>query len=280
MHLRVAVHAAAALPHANGVEADGTRRNRADIGGRVRRVALLTQDGRTCLEKTGDHAAMRVVAGGTVLSDWLMLMHERPALFSVAGVAGVVDAVALDQLGTGRTVRIVAIGTGHLAFGHGMVRGLVHLATLLLVAGVAGFRLCDLVQGLVAVDVHLVASVAGNIGRLVLATGPQGTLGIFVMTSLANPAAIIGRQGGELSALFAKGEIGLGQDRDSGRLARVGLTGAMTADAVRGTLVGGKTVRRSAHVRQIFFVMTCDAESCASRLRIGAPGGAKQANQT
>ena len=101
MNLRVAVHATAALPHANSVQANAARRNRADIGSRVRRVALLTQDGRTRLEHGRNRAAMRVVAGGTVLSDWLMLMHERPALFSVAGVAGVVDAVALDQFGAG-----------------------------------------------------------------------------------------------------------------------------------------------------------------------------------
>ena len=277
MHLRVAVHATAALPHANSVQAGSTQGNRADIGGRVRRVALLTQDGCTRLENARDHAAMRVVAGGTVLSDWLMLMHERPALFSVAGVAGVVDAVALDKLGTGRTVRVVAIGTGHLAFGNRMVRGFVHLATLLLVAGVAGFRLCDLVQGLVAVGVHLVATVAGNIGRLVLATGPQGTLGVFVMARLANPAAVIGCQCRELSALFAKGEIRFGLDRDAGRLARVGLTGAMATNTVRGTLVGGKTVRRTTHVWKVFFVVTGDAERCASRFRIGAPSGAKQA---
>ena len=62
-------------------------------------MALLTKQGRTHLEHGSCRTAVRHVAVGAVLRDRIMLMHKRAALFGVAGVASVVDAVALDQLG-------------------------------------------------------------------------------------------------------------------------------------------------------------------------------------
>ena len=98
-----------------------------------------------------------------------MLMDEGSALFGVAGVAGVVDAVALEQFRAGRAVRIMAIRADHLAFRHGVMRRTVHLGALLLVAGVADFGLGSALAYLVVVVVDLVAGAAGNIGSVMLA---------------------------------------------------------------------------------------------------------------
>ena len=119
MNLRVAVHATAPLPHVDDVFATGQighlgqgltgcqRINAAlttqgtNITGHMRRVALLAQHGSACLEHAGYGAAVCVVAGAAIFRDRVVLLHKGAAFFSVTGVAGVVDTVALDQLGTG-----------------------------------------------------------------------------------------------------------------------------------------------------------------------------------
>ena len=67
--------------------------------------------------------------------------RERAALFSVAGVAKLVDAVSLEQAFGAGAVRVVAILAGHFSFGYRHVGLLAKLRALLLVAGLAG--LCD-----------------------------------------------------------------------------------------------------------------------------------------
>jgi len=264
MNLRVAIHAAAALPDVDNVLAIcgiGHQRRRLTGRGRakhaalatdganaarhVRRVALLAQHGWARFQHARDRAAVRTVAIRTVFANRFMRVHERAALFRVAGVAGIVKIVALGQLGAGRAVHIVAIGASHLAFRNRVVRWFVLLGPLFLVAGVAQVGLRRFVQRLVAVGVYLVASVAGDIGRLVLAAGPQRALGVLVVATLASLAAIGSRYGGFL----AESHIGLGSRGSPGRLMRMGLAGAMTADAVRRPLICGKGMRRLAHVR-------------------------------
>ena len=55
----------------------------------------------------------------SLTGSWLCTKGPR---FGVALVAGLDDAVALDQLGPDRSVRVVAIRAGHLAFKHRVVR--------------------------------------------------------------------------------------------------------------------------------------------------------------
>ena len=73
------------------------------------RVALVAQHGSAHLQQVFGGGAVGVVAVGAVVADRLMVVHEGAALFHVAGVAGLIDAVALHQLGTNGTMRIVAI---------------------------------------------------------------------------------------------------------------------------------------------------------------------------
>src|SRR3569832_1954632 len=127
VHLGVAVQARAALPDVHDVLAagrgshgrgrlPGLRRRehvglsaqRPHVAGRVRRVAFLAQHRRARLQHRLGGAAVRVVADRAVLRDRLVREDERSALLGVAGVAGVVDAVALDQLRAGRAVHVVA----------------------------------------------------------------------------------------------------------------------------------------------------------------------------
>jgi len=64
-----------------------------------------------------------------------MFEQEWSALFRVAAVTKLVDAVGLEQRVGGRTVRVVAIDATHLAFQQRHVRALVELSALCLVAG-------------------------------------------------------------------------------------------------------------------------------------------------
>ena len=115
----MAVHAASTLPHIDDVLATGCtgdqRRDlsrcgqtkdaalatqRSDTTCNVGGMALLAQHGWSRLQQRCDCAAMCVVAIAAVFDHRLMLMHKWPALLGMAGVAGVIDTVALDQLGT------------------------------------------------------------------------------------------------------------------------------------------------------------------------------------
>lgn len=87
----------------------------------VAAVAVLTQKRLSLFEQTGCRGAMRVMANAAVLRHRLMVMDERPALLCMAHVAGLIDAILFELFGSGRTMRIMAIRTGHFAFQHGMV---------------------------------------------------------------------------------------------------------------------------------------------------------------
>ena len=288
VNLRMAVQAAATLPQVDDVLAIGggvdQRRGQAggstgntglagngtDTTGDVRRMALLAQQRGTGLEHAGHGAAMWVVAVGAVLGHRLMLVHKGAAFLGVAGVAGGVGAVTLGQFGAGRAVHVVAVGAAHLAFGNRVMRRLVQLGALFLVAGVADLGLGCLVQHLVAVGVNLVAGVAGQIGIFVLAAGPQGAFGILAVASQAGGVALARRRGvgtdehavRARSLFYIAGLLGVGRAL------------AVAGDAVGYPLVGRETVRRSAHVRQIFLIMAGDTELGAGLT--GGPGGRGQ----
>ncbi len=134
---------------------------------------------------------MRVMAVRTVLGDRLMGVYERTALLHVAGVAGLVHAIALHELRPDRTVRIVAIAAAHLAFGYWVMRGLADLRALFLVAGEAHIRLGALVAHVVVCSVNLVAGGAGDIAALVRAAHPVRALRIRLVAGEAGRVAIV-----------------------------------------------------------------------------------------
>ena len=99
---------------------------------------------------------------------------------------------------------------------------------------------------------NLVAGVAGNVGIAVLATTPQGALGVLVVAGQAHIAALCGRQG-QLADEHAIGLVGPGL---LGVLEAV----AMARGAIGRTAVCGKAVGGLAHVGQVFFVMAGHAQ--------------------
>jgi len=150
-------------------------------GSTMTTVALIADERRTSLEQVVGNGAVRLMTIGAVVGDRLVVMHERTTLFHVAGVAGFDHAIALHELGTGRTVGIVAIRTGHLALDDRVMGRLVDLSTLLLVAAEAHFRLGALVANLVLRSMNLVAARAGNIAGFMGTSGPQMALGILLV---------------------------------------------------------------------------------------------------
>ena len=105
--LRVAVQATAALPEVDHVLAAAGRAetdtvlttDRTETTGRMRRVALLAQQRWPRFQHGRTRGAMHVVAIGAVFSHRVVLVHKGASFLGVAGVAGAVDAVALEQLG-------------------------------------------------------------------------------------------------------------------------------------------------------------------------------------
>lgn len=142
---------------------------------------------------------MRIVAVGAVVIDWLVVVHEWPAFFHVAGVAGIDHAIALHQFWTGRSMHIMAVRTGHFAFHDRMMRRLVDLGALLLVASEAEFGLRALVAYHIFCRVHLVAICTRYVARLVGASLPVRALCIFLVTLQASTIALVYRGIGSLA---------------------------------------------------------------------------------
>lgn len=134
-----------------------SRCNTGNAGSAVPAMALVANQRWTRLEQVVGSGSVRHMAIRAVVIDRLMVMHERPAFFHVAGVASLDDTVALHQLRPGRAVRVMAIGAAHFAFQYWMVRLFVDLRALLLVAGETHFGLGALVPDLVMGRVYLVA---------------------------------------------------------------------------------------------------------------------------
>jgi len=59
---------------------------------------------------------MRRVAIRAIVANRRMLKQEGPALFGMARITDLIDAVCFEQRRRRAAVGIVAIGTGHLAF--------------------------------------------------------------------------------------------------------------------------------------------------------------------
>ena len=104
-------------------------------------MTLVAQERRTRFQQRRDIRAMRGMTVGAILVNRLVFPQKRTALLGVTGEAGFGDGGLLDQLRSARSVRIVAVGAGHLADVEGVRRNLLGLRALLLMAGVADLRL-------------------------------------------------------------------------------------------------------------------------------------------
>ena len=143
----------------------------------VTAVALLAQEGCAGLEQGRIGRAVGGVAVGAIVGYRAMLPQEWAAFFSMAGIAGLVDAVFYQQLRTGRAMGVMAIGAGHLASSNRVGRDAVCLSALSLVAGEADFRLRGLVQYLVVAAIVVgVATGTGHTLALLLAALPMAAL--------------------------------------------------------------------------------------------------------
>ena len=72
-------------------------------------VALLTQKRLAPLQHACHGGPVRLMAESTVFRDGLVVPDEGAALFSMALKTGVVDGIAGHQLGSGRSVRVMAV---------------------------------------------------------------------------------------------------------------------------------------------------------------------------
>src|SRR5581483_354696 len=104
-------------------------------------VALLAQARPRELEHLVVVAAVGVVAVQAALRHRGVLPEERPALLGMAGVAGLVDRVLLEERRGDRAVRVVARRAGHLPLAERHVGGLELGRPLLDVALPAGLDL-------------------------------------------------------------------------------------------------------------------------------------------
>ena len=134
----------------SGCDASYTRRA-------VAAMALIADHWRPRFQQVVGSCTVRHVAVATVIIDRLVVVHERPAFFHVARVAGFNNAIAFHQFGAGRSVHIVAIGTAHFAFHYRMVRLLVDLRALLFVAGKTNIGLRASVPHFIKSCMYLVA---------------------------------------------------------------------------------------------------------------------------
>lgn len=130
--------------------------------------------------------SMRVMTVRAVVTYRLVVVHKRPAFLHMAAVAGIVDAIALHELGTGRAMRVVAIGAAHLALWNRMVRGPVDLCALLLMAGETHLGLSAFVAHLVVRVMDFVARGTGYITALVCTALPVRAACILAMAGEAD----------------------------------------------------------------------------------------------
>ena len=145
-------------------------------------MAFVTQERSSRFQQRSNVGTVRRMAIGAVFCHRLVFPQEWAALFSMAGETGFSHCGFLQQLGSGRTVRIVAVRTDDLARIDRVRRYLVGISALLLVTSEAHFGLSFSVAYLIYWRMHLVAIVTRNLVVLVLTTIPVGTIGALVAT--------------------------------------------------------------------------------------------------
>ena len=115
----------------------------------MRRVTTVTQERRTHLQHIFCRCPMRVMTIGAVVINRFVAVHERTAFLRVAGIASLVNAIAFHQFRSDRTVRVMAVGTGHFAFWNRVMGRFVKERALLLVAVEADSGLSAFVANIV-----------------------------------------------------------------------------------------------------------------------------------
>jgi len=128
--------------------------------------------------------AMGDVAAHAIFRNWGMLVQERAALFGVALVAEIVDGVGFQALAAERSMRVMTIAAGNLAFLDRMVGLSAGFRLDIFVAGEAQLRLRHL-QILGQAGVAGMAAVARKSDGLVLARLPKGKMLGITMTGKA-----------------------------------------------------------------------------------------------
>ena len=92
---------------------------------------------------------MRVMTVGAVVIDRLVAVYERTAFLHVAGIASLVNTIALHEFRSDRAMRVMAVGTGHFAFWNRVMGRFVKERALLLVAVEADSGLSAFVANIV-----------------------------------------------------------------------------------------------------------------------------------
>lgn len=156
-------------------------------------MALVAQEWRARLEQVFCGGAMRVMADRAVFGDGLVVVDERSAFLHVAGVAGCIHAIALHQFGSHRTMRVMTIGTGHLALWNRVMGRLVDLHALILVAGEANLRLGAFVAHLVLCRMQLVAGGAIHFTALVRTAHPVRASRVLLVANQTGTALVARR---------------------------------------------------------------------------------------
>ena len=123
----------------------------------MRRMALVAQERRSRLQHAFHGGAVRVVAVRAVFSDRFVGMDERSALFHVTGEASLHHAIAFHEFRSNRAMRIMAVGTRHLALGNRVMRWPVDLRTLLFMAIKADLGLGTFIHHFIAQGVNFMA---------------------------------------------------------------------------------------------------------------------------
>ena len=188
MNLRVAIQAGAIIGKARGEGRRTLQITNRRVGttestaGAVADCAMAARahEVHAFFHEAGFIGAVRRVAVQAVLANRLVFPQHRTALIGMAGVAGLVDREFFEQLGTSRTMRVMAIRANHFALTHRVMRVLERFCALLRVAGKALGRLRLANQHGIFRHVQGVAAHASHVGILVLGAEPIHALGVLV----------------------------------------------------------------------------------------------------
>jgi len=248
-------------------------------------VAFVTQEGRTRFEQRRDVGAVRSMAIGAIFCDGLMFPEEGTAFFGMAGEAGFIDRVFLQQLGASGTMRVVTVGANHLAFTDGVVRNLVAICALFLVARKTDLGLGLFVAHFIVRRVNLVARGTRYVRGLVGAALPVGAILVFGMAGKTGFIQYLG---------FVRGEGAFLEDHVRRRfsfLSQMLLALAVATGTGGCTAVGAYAVfrlRNAQYLGAVALVMTsgalgvtgqdqifrtdCCRNGCRNRCRLGNVG--------
>ncbi len=135
-------------------------------------VTGLAQHRWTHLQERCQIGAVRRVAVGAIVDYGGVLPEEGAALLRVTDVAGLIDRALHQETGTGRAVRVMAIGTRHFAFENRVPGEATDLCLLGLVATEADGSLRKLIEHSLCGRVSFVAIITGKTANLVRAARP------------------------------------------------------------------------------------------------------------